>query len=294
MPYLTYETIEGKNALKEAVAQAMQKEPPLNGEDLRSSQLTQGTGQEGLAKVTTPSKNPNEKLVQGYLRPQTSWGSQALHIRRTLDQFFFHDLPDIGKGSEDDDVDDQTVGRYAKRNNMPAKIFMVDQLWLWILDESILLFYPLLNSFDQSLTSIETIITSFPQNWNQDPNKPERRDVLYNIHRILMQPDRLPLLTVFDLAALIVHQCTAVFDRNAIKSTDLQFMDMFEASIEEIVSHTASIAVFMPHHALIENWISRPIVKSNALTTSKEVLYRQKPWPALTSTMTWLSPMQNT
>jgi hypothetical protein len=95
---------------------------------------------------------------------------------------------------------------------------------------------------DQSLILPETIITSFPQNWNQDPNKPEQRDVLNNIQRILLQPDRRPLLTVFDLAALIVQQCTAVFDRNAIKSKELQFMDMFEASIEEIVSHAASIS----------------------------------------------------
>lgn len=65
-----------------------------------------------------------------------------------------------------------------------------------------------------------------------------------------MQSDRLPLHTVFDLAALIVQQCTAVFDRNAVKSSDLQFMDMFEASIEEIVSRIP-IAVLMLDRLLI-------------------------------------------
>jgi hypothetical protein len=60
-------------------------------------------------------------MVQGYLMPKTPCGSQSLHIRRTLDQFFFHDLPDIGKGSEDDDVDYQTVRRYAKRNKWQQK-----------------------------------------------------------------------------------------------------------------------------------------------------------------------------
>jgi hypothetical protein len=34
---------------------------------------------------------------------------------------------------------------------------------------------------DQCLILPETIITSFSQNWNQDPNKPEHRDVLNNI-----------------------------------------------------------------------------------------------------------------
>jgi hypothetical protein len=87
MPYLTYETIEGRNSLKEVVAKTMQEEPSSNGENLGSSQLAQGGGNEGLANQTTPSRNPNEKLVQGYLRPKTSWGSQSLHVRRTLDQF---------------------------------------------------------------------------------------------------------------------------------------------------------------------------------------------------------------
>lgn len=141
--------MEGRNALKKVVAKTVQKEspkPPSHGEDPGSSPIIEEMEQERLEKVTTSSKNPNEKLVQGYLKPYTSWGSQALHLRRTLDQFFFHDLPDIGKGSEDDDVDDQTVGRYAKRNNMPAKIFMVDQLWLWILDDSNILLYPIIYS----------------------------------------------------------------------------------------------------------------------------------------------------
>jgi hypothetical protein len=240
MPYLTYETIEGRNSLKKVVAQTMQKEPSLKGESIESPQRNQGMGNEGLVNETRSSRNPNEKLVQGYLRPRTSWGSHALHIRRTLDQFFFHDLPDVGKGSADDDVDDQTVGRYAKRNNMVPKIFIVDQLWLWILDESTPAPQPVFEPVNKCLISSETIITSFPQNWNQDPNKPEHRDVLNNIQRILHQPDRRPLLAVFDLAALIVQQCTAVFDRNAIKSRELQFMDMFESSIEEIVGHSAS------------------------------------------------------
>jgi hypothetical protein len=42
-----------------------------------------------------------------------------------------------------------------------------------------------------------------------------------------------------------VQQCTAVFDRNAIKSRELQFMDMFEASIEEIASHAVSISEYL-------------------------------------------------
>jgi hypothetical protein len=93
------------------------------------------------------------------------------------------------------------------------------------------------NSYDLILTTPETIIMSFPQNWNQNPINPERRDVLKIMRKVLNQCNRPPLLSVYDLAALIVLQCTAVFDRNAIRGSNLQFMDMFQASIEEMVSH---------------------------------------------------------
>jgi hypothetical protein len=61
MPYLTYETIEGRNSLKGAIAKTMQEEPSSNEENLESSQLAQGSGNEGLANETTPSRNPSKK-----------------------------------------------------------------------------------------------------------------------------------------------------------------------------------------------------------------------------------------
>jgi hypothetical protein len=249
MPYLTYETAESRMALKRVVAETRNQTPSHSRE---ISEMLQPSAQPGsfqdkrLPNETKSSGNPNEKLVQGYLMTPTSWNSQSLHIRRTLDQFFFRDLPDVDKGSADDDVDDQTVGRYAKRNGLPLRIFMVDQLWLWIMDESAFQSSSVVCLFNLILTALETIITSFPQNWHQDPNHPGRRDVLKSIDKVLSQVDRDPLLSVYDLAALIVLQCTAVFDRNAIKGSDLQFLDMFDASIEDIVCHPQGNPTFLP------------------------------------------------
>jgi hypothetical protein len=136
MPYLTYETTEGRNSLKSIVAQTIPATSPLYAHDggARQATLSGDTNQDHPRPQT--AGNPNEELVKGYLNTLTSWNSPALHIRRTLDQFFFHDLPDIGKGTDHDDVDDQVVGKYAKRHRITPRIFMVDQLWLWILDES--------------------------------------------------------------------------------------------------------------------------------------------------------------
>jgi len=55
-----------------------------------------------------------------------------LHIRRTLDQFYFHTLEDTGNRDCDQVVHRGT--RAAKEGK--TRIIMVDQLWLWILDDS--------------------------------------------------------------------------------------------------------------------------------------------------------------
>lgn len=140
MPFLTYETIAGRAALRNVVKRTYLSRNTTNKKANESTTI-QGSNHEhpgGLPPTlerTNTKGNPNEKLVIGYLNKPTSWNSPSLHIRRTLDQFFFHDIPDITKGDHDD-VDDQVVGKMAKKLKRTPNIFMVDQLWLWILDES--------------------------------------------------------------------------------------------------------------------------------------------------------------
>lgn len=80
---------------------------------------------ETIRKARTNEKLPenpsrDELLVHAY--------KDALHPRRTLDQFFYH-------GIETDQRDsDQVVWRFCKKYRQDEpKLFMVDQLWLWVL-----------------------------------------------------------------------------------------------------------------------------------------------------------------
>jgi len=78
-----------------------------------------------------PSQSKDVSLIAGYLNDSN------LHVRRTLDQFKHHSID-----TEKRDTD-QVVYRYGKdypfayedpENRL--KVYMVDQLWIWILSNS--------------------------------------------------------------------------------------------------------------------------------------------------------------
>ncbi len=59
-----------------------------------------------------------------------------MHIRRTLDQSYFLTLEDTTIRDEDQVVYRETrSGRTRRTKDDVTRIVMVDQLWLWILDE---------------------------------------------------------------------------------------------------------------------------------------------------------------
>lgn len=99
----------------------------------------------------------------------------SLHIRRTLDQSYFLTLEDTTKRDRDQVVYRETQLSWTTSMNV-TRVVMVDQLWLWILDEreqqpSQSLYLP-----PPPLTNIipwhqDTIITSFPRRWGR--NKPD-------------------------------------------------------------------------------------------------------------------------
>ncbi len=78
-----------------------------------------------------PTQSKDASLIAGYLNDSN------LHVRRTLDQFKHHTI-----NTEKRDTD-QVVYRYCKDHPFPyedpenrLKVFMVDQLWIWILSNS--------------------------------------------------------------------------------------------------------------------------------------------------------------
>ncbi|EGC42775.1 ankyrin repeat protein [Histoplasma capsulatum var. duboisii H88] len=104
-------------------------------------QPADATANRTKSEDTKPAIPFDEHLVKGYLSPLSPTDS-PLHLRRTLDQYFYTHLTDTAARDRG-----QVVYRYTLKNSAEPKIFMVDQLWLWILNDN-------------------TVISCFPQRWN--------------------------------------------------------------------------------------------------------------------------------
>ncbi|KAL9581543.1 MAG: hypothetical protein Q9212_003843 [Teloschistes hypoglaucus] len=185
MPYLHYETHRNRKAMSKAIKDA--SEEKLN-----------------LMLKPHEGHTCDEMLIQAYLQ-----STPNLHIRRTLDQFYYHAI------STDRRDRDQVVYRYTRDKKKEKMVFMVDQLWLWILGKDL-------------------IITSFPQRWNQPKNDP--LNVLDGIIEDMNSKTRPPVRSVHDLATLITGRCSGVFDRHRLGDEDYQFLDMFESSIGQVTN----------------------------------------------------------
>lgn len=86
-------------------------------------------------KVRIPLGMLDEHLVKGYLSPNNPMNS-PLQLRRSLDQYFYTHLASTSQRDRD-----QVVYRYTKDHSPEPKIFMVDQLWLWIFNDGTHLLY---------------------------------------------------------------------------------------------------------------------------------------------------------
>ncbi|CAG8945549.1 unnamed protein product [Penicillium salamii] len=183
MPYLHFETTERRQKMQDAISRA-----------------------ETLTFPSTAMKRmrtKDEMLIDAHLSSSTT----SLHVRRTLDQFFY---PNIDTQSRDQD---QVVFRYQTKSpgmGSDPKIFMVDQLWMWVLGTNL-------------------IVTAFPQRWDQPKNDP--LNVLDGIIEDINSKTRDPVRSVYDLAMIITNRCSGVFDRHRLGDEEYQFLDMFESSI---------------------------------------------------------------
>lgn len=187
MPYLHFETAERRQKMQEAI----QRAETLN--------LPPGPG-------VSRSPTRDEMLIRAHLASS----SASLHIRRTLDQFFY---PNIDTQIRDQDqvvYRYQTKGQGRERYWAEPKIFMVDQLWMWIIGTNL-------------------IVTSFPQRWEQPKNDP--LNVLDGVIEDINSKTREPVRSIYDLAIVITNRCSGVFDRHRMGDEEFQFLDMFEASI---------------------------------------------------------------
>ena len=77
---------------------------------------------------------PDEELLIHGLKAQKPDGEAPLHIRRTLDQSYFLSLKDTSERDRDQVVYRETKLAWQEPGDI-TRVVMVDQLWLWILDE---------------------------------------------------------------------------------------------------------------------------------------------------------------
>lgn len=143
----------------------------------------------------------DERLMRRGLA--TTKGSEPpLHIRRTLDQAYFLNSKDTSERDKD-----QVVYRATKKplrdagNGNVTRVVMVDQLWLWILDERRQTH--LLKALSSLLTlltwNLDTIITAFPKRWGL--NKPDSSGIHKSLRERLGHMDK-EIMSIWHLGKL--------------------------------------------------------------------------------------------
>lgn len=190
MPYLHYETDQRRVEMSEAIQRA------------KSLQIAEPIDRELV---------PDDYLIQGYLK-----ANPPMHIRRTLDQYYYHGIDTTERDR------DQVVYRYCRRHKIEKKIFMVDQLWLWTLGDDL-------------------IITAFPQRWNQQKTRSDPLNVLDGIIEDMNAKTRPPVKSIYDVAFLITSRCSGMFDRHRLEREEYQFLDMFESSIGRVTNRETKL-----------------------------------------------------
>ncbi|KAK4449050.1 hypothetical protein QBC34DRAFT_438485 [Podospora aff. communis PSN243] len=102
-----------------------------------------------------------------------------------------------------------------------SKLIMVDQLWMWVLDE-------------------QTIITSFPRRYGY--NKFDLHGIHKSIRNRLSNARKNQIRSIFDVALIILDECTnTFFDRTKTHDSQPQVMDIFSEAIGDVTNkHTIS------------------------------------------------------
>lgn len=184
----------------------------------------------------------DKKLLREYLRTD-----KPLHPRRTLDQAYHWTLNSTRQRDRDQVVYRHTTSkpgtfhRYDRNNckwiehkelgplDIPdpcdeckmniqklSRVIMVDQLWMWILDA-------------------KTIITCFPKRYGTNKQDTSAVHKSIRVHLQDSSPDQ--IRTVFDLALVIIDECSNTFF-NKTKTGDRlpQVLHAFSTAVGNIVS----------------------------------------------------------
>ncbi|KAL2174042.1 uncharacterized protein P884DRAFT_280440 [Thermothelomyces heterothallicus CBS 202.75] len=146
------------------------------------------------------------RLITDHLCTQS-----PLHPRRTLEQYYNWTSEDTAHRDRQ-----QVVYRGTRMRNDPeaiARVVVVDQLWLWILDEN-------------------TILTAFPRRWGR--NNPDPSAVHRAIRDRLGAADTKQITSIYELALVIIDECSKVFFDRTKPDLRPEVVDMFGSAISNI------------------------------------------------------------
>ncbi|KAE9377252.1 hypothetical protein N431DRAFT_542622 [Stipitochalara longipes BDJ] len=236
MPYLHWETDESRDKMRTVIEDILSPKPSVQPEERQNSELREGLTLKGrnvaalnlsswgvklLPKIPLYLKtkrdearrngeaeelarraNADESLLRAHLTSE-----RPVHIRRTLDQSYYWTLKDTLTRDRD-----QVVYRETSIVEGGARLVMVDQLWLWILDGRL-------------------VITSFPRRWGRARMDPSG---MYRTirERLKQQPD---LENVYEMAMMMIDQCSRFFfDRYAPRDNRPEVLDIFSTAIGDV------------------------------------------------------------
>jgi len=163
----------------------------------------------GVSQVATSRLSKEEEnLVEVYLHH-----NPPLHMRRTLDQYYYYMLEDTRKRDAD-----QVVTRWAETQlgKPHHNILMVDQLWIWVIK----------GKDDQP----DRVISCFPEREGRGSGLLDdlQRNVLHH-----NADKRQPITSAAELVARIVTTCSDIFGWSQ-EAELVRFLHFFEATVGRV------------------------------------------------------------
>jgi hypothetical protein len=80
----------------------------------------------------------------------------------------------------------------------------------------------------------DLVLTCFPERWDQP--KRDALNLFDGVIEDINSKTRPPVMSVYELAALITDRCSGTFDRHQWRRDEYRFLEMFELSIGNLVS----------------------------------------------------------
>ena len=150
-----------------------------------------------------------------------------IHVSRTLDQSYYEMMEDTAKRDHDQVVYRYTSGRKGENTepaeqSSTAKLLMVNQLWIWRIDDSN---FPSCSLSTALTPDTDTIITASPERWHEG----DEEKFLSGLLRAR------PRSELKDRIAQIVLQCIQFPEEPYRAGLDELYTSIFERSIAIVV-----------------------------------------------------------